>query len=93
MPSGKFAPGAGLEICFEGCGFFAVLESYRSFYVPGAELGGVRDASFVVFLQAGVEVGGEAGVVGRRIAFGCKDVDVMEVIHGVFGLPSRLVTP
>lgn len=82
MTAGKFAAGAGLEVGFEGRGFFAIPESNCGLDIPGAEFGGVWDAAFVVLLQAGVGVGGEAGLVAAVIMHGL-DLHVF-TINGMF---------
>ena len=87
MPTGEFAAGAGFEIFLKGSGFGFGGKANSGFDAPRFEFGGVRAPSFVVFLEASWEVGGDADIMTGGIGLADQDVDVKMVIHS--GLPSR----
>ena len=78
MAAGELTAGAGLEVRLEGDGLLFVAEGEGRFNTPRAILGRVRAAAGVVGLEAGLEVGGAAGVVAGGVGLAGQDIYVME---------------
>ena len=73
--------GMRLETDFEGGSLGAILESNCCFNYPRSKLGGMRNAAFIVFSEACLEVIGQPRVVTARVFLTPQKVDVVKPIH------------
>jgi len=77
MSSGELSPGTGFEVGFECSGFLFGTKADCGLDLPGPVFGSMGHTAFIVLLQAGVKVGGTAGVMVIRIAVTDQNVDII----------------